>query len=188
MSGPSDYQPTHPALKWIERRLPIMGLVHSSFVAYPTPRNLNYWWTFGAILSMMLGLQVLTGVILAMHYTPHADLAFKSVESIVTLLWGGYSVGNPTLNRFFSLHYLLPFVIAGVVVLHVWALHVAGQNNPAGVEPKTEKDTVPFTPHATIKDLFGTCCFLLLYAWFIFYMPNYLGDADNYIVANPGVT
>ncbi len=281
MSGPSDFQPTNPALKWIERRLPIMGLVHSSFVAYPTPRNLNYWWTFGAILSMMLGLQILTGVILAMHYTPEATMAFKSVESIVrdvnygwllrnmhasgasmfflavyihmfrglyygsykepreilwilgviiyllmmatgfmgyvlpwgqmsfwgatvitnlfsavpyfgesivTLLWGGYSVGNPTLNRFFSLHYLLPFVIAGVVVLHVWALHVAGQNNPAGVEPKTEKDTVPFTPYATIKDAFGVSCFMLFFAWFIFYMPNYLGDADNYIPANPGVT
>src|SRR5437763_647624 len=264
MSGPSDFQPTHPALKWIERRLPIMGLVHSSFVAYPTPRNLNYWWTFGAILSLMLVVQILTGVILAMHYTPHADLAFKSVElivrdvnygwllrnihasgasmffvavyihmfrglyygsykeprevlwilgviiyllmmatgfmgyvlpwgqmsfwgatvitnlfsaipyvgdSIVTLLWGGYAVGNPTLNRFFSLHYLLPFVIAGVVVLHVWALHVAGQNNPTGVEPKTEKDTVPFTPHATIKDLFGASCFLLFYAWFIVLLP-----------------
>ncbi len=281
MSGPSDFQPNHPALKWIERRLPIMGLVHSSFVAYPTPRNLNYWWTFGAILSMMLAIQIVTGVILAMHYTPHADLAFKSVElivrdvnfgwllrnmhavgasmfffavyvhmfrgmyygsykeprevlwilgviiyllmmatgfmgyvlpwgqmsfwgatvitnlfsaipyvgdSIVTLLWGGYAVGNPTLNRFFSLHYLLPFVIAGVVVLHVWALHVAGQNNPDGVEPKSEKDTVPFTPHATIKDFFGVSCFLLLYAWFIFYMPNYLGEADNYIPANPAVT
>jgi ubiquinol-cytochrome c reductase cytochrome b/c1 subunit len=109
-------------------------------------------------------------------------------ESIVTLLWGGYSVGNPTLNRFFSLHYLLPFVIAGVVVLHVWALHVAGQNNPAGVEPKTEKDTVPFTPYATMKDMFGVSCFMLLFAWFIFYMPNYLGEADNYIPANPGVT
>lgn len=281
MSGPSDYQPSHPALKWIERRLPIFGLIHSSFVAYPTPRNLNYWWTFGAILSMMLALQILTGVILAMHYTPEATMAFRSVESIVrdvnygwllrnmhavgasmfffavyihmfrglyygsykeprevlwilgviiyllmmatgfmgyvlpwgqmsfwgatvitnlfsaipyfgesivTLLWGGYSVGNPTLNRFFSLHYLLPFVIAGVVVLHVWALHVAGQNNPAGVEAKTEKDTVPFTPYATIKDMFGVSVFLLLYAWFIFYMPNYLGDADNYIPANPGVT
>ncbi|PDT76404.1 cytochrome c1 [Bradyrhizobium sp. C9] len=281
MSGPSDFQPSNPALKWIERRLPIFGLIHSSFVAYPTPRNLNYWWTFGAILSMMLALQILTGVILAMHYTPHADLAFKSVElivrdvnygwllrnmhacgasmfffavyihmfrglyygsykeprevlwilgviiyllmmatgfmgyvlpwgqmsfwgatvitnlfsavpyfgeSIVTLLWGGYSVGNPTLNRFFSLHYLLPFVIAGVVVLHVWALHVAGQNNPAGVEAKTEKDTVPFTPYATIKDAFGVSCFLIFFAWFIFYMPNYLGDADNYIPANPGVT
>jgi ubiquinol-cytochrome c reductase cytochrome b/c1 subunit len=281
MSGPSTYQPTNPALQWIEKRLPIIGLVHSSFVAYPTPRNLNYWWTFGGILSFMLGVQIVTGVILAMHYTPHVDMAFNSVESIVrdvnygwllrylhsngasmffiavyihmlrglyygsykapreilwilgviiyllmmatgfmgyvlpwgqmsfwgatvitnlfsaipyvgesivTLLWGGYSVGNPTLNRFFSLHYLLPFVIAGVVVLHVWALHVAGQNNPAGVEPKTEKDTVPFTPYATIKDGFGMVCFMIFYAWFVFYIPNYLGDPDNYIPANPGVT
>ncbi|EAQ36587.1 cytochrome c1 [Nitrobacter sp. Nb-311A] len=281
MSGPSSFQPQNSVLKWIERRLPIFGLVHSSFVAYPTPRNLNYWWTFGGILSFMLGVQIITGVILAMHYTPHADLAFNSVEaivrdvdygwllrylhsngasmffiavyihmlrglyygsykepreilwilgviiyllmmatgfmgyvlpwgqmsfwgatvitnlfsaipyfgeSIVTLLWGGYSVGNPTLNRFFSLHYLLPFVIAGVVVLHVWALHVAGQNNPAGVEPKTAKDTVPFTPYATIKDAFGLSCFILFYCWFIFYIPNYLGDPDNYIPANPGVT
>lgn len=281
MSGPSTYQPSHPALVWFEKRLPIIGLVHSSFVAYPTPRNLNYWWTFGGILSMMLGVQILTGVILAMHYTPHVDMAFNSVEgivrdvnygwllrylhsngasmffiavyihmfrglyygsykapreilwilgviiyllmmatgfmgyvlpwgqmsfwgatvitnlfsaipyvgeSIVTLLWGGYSVGNPTLNRFFSLHYLLPFVIAGVVVLHVWALHVAGQNNPAGVEAKTEKDTVPFTPYATIKDAFGMVCFMIFYAWFVFYIPNYLGDPDNYIQANPGVT
>ncbi|TXJ14558.1 MAG: cytochrome C, partial [Afipia sp.] len=109
-------------------------------------------------------------------------------ESIVTLLWGGYSVGNPTLNRFFSLHYLLPFVIAGVVVLHVWALHVVGQNNPAGVEPKTEKDTVPFTPYATVKDAFGMTVFLLFFSWFLFYIPNYLGDPDNYIPANPAVT
>ncbi|MDB5517564.1 MAG: cytochrome, partial [Tardiphaga sp.] len=281
MSGPSSFQPQNPVVKWIERRLPIFGLVHSSFVAYPTPRNLNYWWTFGGILSFMLGVQIITGVILAMHYTPEATMAFNSVEgivrdvnygwllrylhsngasmffiavyihmfrglyygsykeprevlwilgviiyllmmatgfmgyvlpwgqmsfwgatvitnlfsavpyfgeSIVTLLWGGYSVGNPTLNRFFSLHYLLPFVIAGVVVLHVWALHVAGQNNPAGVEAKTEKDTVPFTPYATIKDGFGLACFMIFYAWFIFYVPNFLGDADNYIPANPGVT
>lgn len=281
MSGPSTFQPQNPVLKWFEQRLPIMGLVHSSFVAYPTPRNLNYWWTFGGILSFMLAAQIVTGVILVMHYTPHATMAFSSVEhimrdvnygwlirylhangasmffiavyihmfrgmyygsykeprevlwilgviiyllmmatgfmgyvlpwgqmsfwgatvitnlfsafpwvgeSIVTLLWGGYSVDNPTLNRFFSLHYLLPFMILGVVILHVWALHVAGQGNPAGVEPKTDKDTVPFTPYATIKDAFGLCCFLLLYMWFVFYTPNYLGHADNYIPANPGVT
>jgi ubiquinol-cytochrome c reductase cytochrome b/c1 subunit len=281
MTGHSTYQPTNGFMKWLERRLPIAGLVHSSFVAYPTPRNLNYWWTFGGILSFMLGVQIITGIVLAMHYTPHVDLAFKSVETImrdvnygwllryvhangaamfflavyvhifrgmyygsykeprevlwilgviiyllmmatgfmgyvlpwgqmsfwaatvitnlfsaipgvgetiVTWLWGGYSVGNPTLNRFFSLHYLLPFVIAGVVVLHVWALHVAGQNNPTGVEPKSEQDTVPFTPYATVKDGFMMACFCILFAWFVFYMPNYLGHADNYIPANPAVT
>ncbi len=281
MSGPSTFQPQNPVLKWFEQRLPIMGLVHSSFVAYPTPRNLNYWWTFGGILSFMLAAQIVTGVILVMHYTPHATMAFSSIEhimrdvnygwlirylhangasmffiavyihmfrgmyygsykeprevlwilgviiyllmmatgfmgyvlpwgqmsfwgatvitnlfsafpfvgeSIVTFLWGGYSVDNPTLNRFFSLHYLLPFMILGVVILHVWALHVAGQGNPAGVEPKTDKDTVPFTPYATIKDAFGLACFMLLYMWFVFYTPNYLGHADNYIPANPGVT
>ncbi|HLZ04333.1 MAG TPA: cytochrome c1 [Bradyrhizobium sp.] len=281
MSGPSDYKPSHPALQWFERRLPILSLMHSSFVAYPTPRNLNYWWTFGAILSFMLGLQILTGVILAMHFTPEAGMAFRSVElimrdvnygwllrymhasgasmfffavyvhmfrglyygsykeprevlwilgviiyllmmatgflgyalpwgqmsfwgatvitnlfsaipyvgdSIVTLLWGGYSVGNPTLNRFFSLHYLLPFLIAGVVVLHVWALHVAGQNNPDGLDMKTDKDSVPFTPHATIKDMFGLSVFLLLFAWIVFYTPNYLMASDNYIPANPAQT
>src|ERR1700753_2095811 len=119
-----------------------------------------------------LGATVITNLFSAIPY-------FR--ERICPLLWGGYSAGSPTLNRFFSLHYLLPFVIAGVVVLHVWALHVAGQNNPAGVEAKTEKDTGPFTPYATIKDMFGVSCFLIFYASFIFYMPNYLGDADNYI-------
>jgi ubiquinol-cytochrome c reductase cytochrome b/c1 subunit len=109
-------------------------------------------------------------------------------ESIVTWLWGGYAVGNPTLNRFYSLHYLLPFVIAGVVVLHIWALHVAGQNNPTGVEPKAEQDTVAFTPYATIKDSFLLAVFLILFAWFVFYMPNFLLHPDNYIPANPAVT
>ena len=92
------------------------------------------------------------------------------------------------MQRFFSLHYLLPFVIAGVVVLHIWALHVVGQNNPTGVEPKSEKDTVAFTPYATIKDGFFMACFCIVFAWFVFYMPNYLGHADNYIPANPAVT
>ena len=275
------YRPRHPALRWIEKRLPIGKLFYAEFVSYPTPRNLNYWWSFGAILSLMLGVQIVTGIILAMHYTPHADLAFKSVEgimrdvnygwllrylhsngasmfflavyvhmfrslyygsykeprelvwilgvvvyllmvvtgflgyvlvwgqmsfwaatvitslfsaiplvgdAIVTWLWGGYTVGTPTLNRFFSLHYLLPFMIVGVSVLHVWAVHVAGQNNPDGIELQTGKDTVPFTPYATVKDLFGTACFLIFYAWFVFYIPNYLGHSDNYIPANPSVT
>src|ERR1041384_1949007 len=281
MSGHSTYQPQSAFMKWMERRLPIAGLVYSSFIAYPVPRNLNYWWTFGGILSFLLGAQIVTGIILVMHYTPHADMAFNSVEhimrdvnygwllrylhsngasmffvavyihmargmyygsykeprevlwilgvilyllmmatgflgytlpwgqmsfwgatvitnffsaipligeSVVTWLWGGYSVGNPTLQRFFSLHYLLPFVIAGVVVLHIWALHMVGQNNPDGIEPVTERDTVAFTPYATLKDPFLTIVFCILFAWFVFYTPNYLGHSDNYIPANPSVT
>jgi ubiquinol-cytochrome c reductase cytochrome b subunit len=109
-------------------------------------------------------------------------------DTIQSLLWGGYSVGNPTVNRFFSLHYLLPWMIAGVVVLHVWALHVTGQNNPAGIPIKSGKDAVPFTPYATVKDVFATVVFMILFAWFLFFMPNYLGHADNYIQANPAVT
>jgi len=109
-------------------------------------------------------------------------------DPIVTWLWGGFSVGNPTLARFFSLHYLLPFAIFGVVVLHIWALHVVGQNNPSGIDPQTEKDTVPFTPHATIKDAFFIAAFCVVYAWFVFYIPGYLGHADNNIPANPAVT
>jgi quinol-cytochrome oxidoreductase complex cytochrome b subunit len=106
-------------------------------------------------------------------------------DTITTWLWGGYAVDNATLNRFFSLHYLLPFMIAGVVVLHIWALHVPGSNNPAGIEPKSDKDTLPFHPYFTIKDGFALVCFLVFYAWFVFYVPNYLGHADNYIEANP---
>jgi ubiquinol-cytochrome c reductase cytochrome b/c1 subunit len=281
MSGHLTYQPRSRFMRWFERRLPIAGLIYSSFIAYPTPRNLNYWWTFGGILTLLLTAQIVTGVVLAMHYTPHVDYAFRSVESImrdvnygwllrylhangasmfflaayihmfrglyygsykeprevlwilgvillllmiatgfmgyvlpwgqmsfwaatvitnlfsaiplvgepiVTWLWGGYAVGNPTLNRFYSLHYLLPFVIVGVVILHIWALHMVGQNNPTGVEPKTARDTVPFTPYATIKDGFMMVVFLILFVWFVFYMPNYLGHADNYIPANPAVT
>jgi len=109
-------------------------------------------------------------------------------ETIVNFLWGGYSVGNPTLNRFFSLHFLLPFMIVGVVALHIWALHVPGQNNPTGVPIKSGKDAVPFTPYATIKDLFAVAVFMIFFAWWVFYLPNYLGHADNYIPANPAVT
>jgi ubiquinol-cytochrome c reductase cytochrome b/c1 subunit len=281
MTAHSTWQPQNRFLQWFEARLPIMGLVRASFVDYPTPRNLNYWWTFGGILTFLLTAQIITGVVLVMHYTPHADMAFSSVEhimrdvnygwllrylhsngasmfffavyihmfrgmyygsykeprevlwilgviiyllmmatgflgytlpwgqmsfwgatvitnffsaiplvgeSVTTWLWGGYAVGNPTLQRFFSLHYLLPFVILGVVILHVWALHVVGQNNPTGIEPKTSQDTVPFTPYATLKDSFFMVVFCILYAWFTFYIPNYLGHADNYIPANPGVT
>ena len=281
MSGPSTYIPTSSFGRWFEKRLPIMGLVHSAFVAFPNPRNLNYFWTFGGILAFMLVAQIITGIVLAMHYTPEVTLAFSSVEhimrdvnygwllrrmhasgasmffiavyvhmmrglyygsykepreilwilgviifllmmatafmgyvlpwgqmsfwgatvitslfsaipfvgdSITTLLWGGYSVDNPTLNRFFSLHYLLPFMIAGVVVLHIWALHVPGSNNPVGVEVKSNKDVLPFHPYFTIKDGFALSCFLIFFAWFVFFVPDALGDADNYKVADPLVT
>src|ERR671933_1963604 len=232
-------------VRWIDTRLPIFTFLDHELNEYPTPKNLNYWYNFGSLAGIMLVIMIVTGIFLAMQYTPHIDYAFNSVErimrdvnygwllryihqngasmffivtyihifrglyfgsykrprellwmlgvvilllmmatafmgyvlpwgqmsfwgatvitnlfsaiplvgeSIVTWLWGGYSVGQPTLQRFFSLHYLLPFVIAGVTVLHVWALHVVGQNNPLGVEPKTSQDTVPFTPYATIKD------------------------------------
>ncbi|MET0313832.1 MAG: cytochrome b N-terminal domain-containing protein [Hansschlegelia sp.] len=282
MEGHSVYKPKSGVARWFEDRLPIVGLVHSSAIAYPVPRNLNYFWTFGGILSVMLVAQILTGVVLAMHYVPSADLAFGSVEkimrdvnygwllrylhangasmfflavyihifrglyygsyqapreviwilgviilllmmatafmgyvlpwgqmsfwgatvitnlfsaipvvgsSIVTWLWGGFSVGDPTLNRFFALHYLLPFMIAGVVGLHIWALHHVGQNNPTGVDVKDiRRDTVPFSPYATLKDGFALVCFFIMFAWFVFYTPNFLGHADNYTEANPLVT
>jgi quinol-cytochrome oxidoreductase complex cytochrome b subunit len=168
------------------------GLYYGS---YKAPRELL--WILGCIIYLLMMATGFMGYVL-----PWGQMSFWGAtvitnlfsavpyvgESIVTLLWGGYSVGNPTLNRFFSLHYLLPFMIAGVVVLHIWALHVVGQNNPTGVEPKSEKDTVAFTPYATIKDGFAMVCFLIFFSWFIFYVPNYLGHADNYIPANPLVT
>jgi ubiquinol-cytochrome c reductase cytochrome b subunit len=109
-------------------------------------------------------------------------------QSITTWLWGGFAVDNPTLNRFFSLHYLLPFMIAGVVGLHIWALHVPGNNNPTGVNVKSKEDTVPFHPYYTVKDGFAISVFLLLYGAFVFWMPDTLGDAINYVKANPLVT
>ena len=278
MEGHATYQPKGRFAKWFESRLPIVGLVHSSFIVYPTPRNLNYWWTFGAILTFMLTAQIATGIVLAMHYTPEATMAMNSTESIMrdvnygwllrylhadgaslfffavyihmfrglyygsykeprevlwmlgvlifllmiatafmgyvlpwgqmsfwaatvitnlftaiplvgraitTWLWGGFSVDNPTLNRFYSLHYLLPFMIVGVVALHIWALHVPGNGNPTGVSVKSKDDTVPFHPFYTIKDSFGLLVFLLLVAWIVFWVPNSLLAADNYIQANP---
>src|SRR6478609_819193 len=106
-------------------------------------------------------------------------------DSIVTWLWGGFAVDNPTLNRFFALHYLLPFVIVAVVALHVVALHVHGSNNPTGIDPKVPQDTVPFHPYYTMKDGFGVLCFLIVFAGFVFFAPDYLGHPDNYIPANP---
>jgi len=269
------------AVDWIEYRLPIFSMMRHSTSEYPTPKNLSYMWNFGSLAGVALVMQIVTGIVLAMHYTPHADYAFQSVErimrevnfgwmirythavgasmffavvyihifrglyygsykaprellwwfgiiifvlmmatafmgyvlpwgqmsfwgatvitnnfsaiplvgqDIVQLLWGGFSVDNPTLNRFFALHYLLPFVIFAMVFLHVWALHTHGSNNPTGVPIKTEKDTIPFHPYYTIKDFFGMGVFLLIFFGFVFYAPNYLGHPDNYIPADPMVT
>jgi quinol-cytochrome oxidoreductase complex cytochrome b subunit len=278
MSGHSNYEPKTGFTRWLDSRLPVVRLAYDSMIDFPTPKNLNYWWTFGGILALFLGLQIATGVVLAMHYVPTATGAFDSVEhimrnvnhgwmirymhangasmfflavyihmlrglyygsykapreilwilgcviyllmmatafmgyvlpwgqmsyygavvitnllgafpiigkAITTWLWGGFAVGDPTLNRFFSLHYLLPFVIAGVVVLHIWALHVPGNNNPTGVNVKSKEDTVPFHPYYTVKDGFAMVMFLILFALFVFFMPDAMGHSDNFIPANP---
>jgi quinol-cytochrome oxidoreductase complex cytochrome b subunit len=279
VSGPSTYEPKTGFTKWLDARLPVVRLGYDSMIDFPTPKNLNYWWTFGGILAVCLVTQILTGVVLAMHYVASTDSAFASVERIMrdvdfgwlirnihangasmfflavyihmfrglyygsykapreilwilgcviyllmvgtafmgyvlpwgqmsfhgsavitnligaipligptikTYLMGGPAIGDATLNRFFSLHYLLPFVIAGVVVLHVWALHVVGNGNPTGVSVKdVKKDTVPFHPYYTVKDGFAIILFFILFASFVFYFPNALGHADNSIEANP---
>ena len=276
-----EYVPKSKAGKWFNDRLPLLSLANH-LTDYPTPKNLNYWWTFGGILTFCLITQIVTGLTLAMHYIAHADMAFDSVEhimrdvnygwliryihsngasmfflavyihifrslfygsykapreiiwilgiiiyllmmaaafmgyvlpwgqmsfwgatvitnlfsaiplvgeGIVTWLWGGYSVDNPTLTRFFTLHYLIPFLILGLVVLHIWALHVPGNNNPVGIDiKKPSKDTVPFHPYIVIKDTFALLMFMIIFAFFVFYSPNVLGHADNYIEANPMVT
>ena len=286
MADHSSYVPSSGLTRWLDQRLPIIRLVNDSFVTFPTPRNLNFWYTFGGVLTFMLAVQILTGIVLAMHYVPHADMAFSSVEqrimrevnygwliryihangasmfflavyihifrglyygsykapreilwilgvfiyllmtataffgyvlpwgqmsfwgatvitslfsaidqviphlgtAITHWLWGDFAVGDATLNRFFSLHYLLPFAIAGVVGLHIWALHVPGNNNPLGIDVKGPQDTVPFHPYYTVKDGFYLTLFALLFMGFVFFAPNFFGNPDNYIQANPLVT
>jgi ubiquinol-cytochrome c reductase cytochrome b subunit len=276
----STYVPQTGIEKWLDARLPIVRF-GVDYLSLPTPKNLNYWYTFGGILTVCLMIQIITGIVLAMHYTPNTALAFASVERIMRdvnggwliryihangasmffmavyihmlrglyygsykapremiwilgcvifflmiataflgyvlpwgqmsywgaevitnligaipligepiLIWlrGGPGIDNATLNRFFSLHYLLPFVIAGVVVLHLWALHTSGQNNPVGIlipKDREKKDMVPFHPYYTVKDGFALILFLMLFALFVFFMPDSLGHADNYIPANP---
>jgi ubiquinol-cytochrome c reductase cytochrome b subunit len=286
MAHQSSYVPKSALARWFDQRLPIIRLVNDSFVTYPTPRNLNFWYVFGGILTVMLVVQIVTGIVLAMHYVPNADLAFSSVEqrimrevnygwllryvhangasmfflavyvhmfrglyygsykapreilwilgvfiyllmmataffgyvlpwgqmsfwgatvitslfsaidqiipnlgtAITHWLWGDFAVGDATLNRFFALHYLLPFVIAGVVGLHIWALHVPGNNNPLGIDVKGPQDTVPFHPFYTVKDGFYMVLFFAVFMAFVFYAPNFFGNPDNYIQANPLVT
>eukprot|EP01012_Entosiphon_sulcatum_P065453 TRINITY_DN9440_c0_g1_i13.p2 TRINITY_DN9440_c0_g1~~TRINITY_DN9440_c0_g1_i13.p2 ORF type:complete len:411 (-),score=83.16 TRINITY_DN9440_c0_g1_i13:13-1245(-) len=281
MSSSTPFQTNSKVIKWIEARLPIISTIDGALVSYPAPRNLNYWWNFGSLAGFMLVAQIVTGIILVMHYTPHVTLAFASVEhimrdvnygwllrylhsngasmffvvvyihilrglyygsykaprellwwlgivifllmmatgfmgyvlpwgqmsfwgatvitnlfgalpliggDIVTWLWGGFSVDNATLNRFFSLHYLLPFVICAVVFLHLWALHTTKSSNPLGIEIKGDQDTVPFHPYYTAKDAFGLSVFLMFFAYWVFFNPNALGHPDNYTEANPLVT
>ncbi len=267
--------------KWVNDRLPIISTIESTLLKHPYPKNLSYWWSFGSIAGIALVVQILSGLFLAMHYTPNTAMAFNSVEhimrdvrygwliryihavgasmffvalyahiarglyygsyksprellwwigvviflltmatafmgyvlpwgqmsfwgatvitnlfsalpivgkSIVTWLWGGYSVDNPTLNRFFAIHFLLPFIIVGIVLIHLVALHTVGSNNPSGVEIKTKKDIIPFHPYFTIKDMVGFVTFFLVFGYFLFFYPNSLGHPDNYIPANPMVT
>jgi len=275
------YIPKSKLGQWFDSRLPLLTLSHH-LQSYPTPKNLNYWWTFGGILTFCLITQIITGLVLAMHYVAHVDYAFQSIEhimrdvnygwliryvhangasmfflavyihifrslfygsykapreviwiiglliyilmmatafmgyvlpwgqmsfwgatvitnlfsaipfvgeSITTWLWGGYSVDNPTLNRFYSLHYLLPFLIFGLVVLHIWALHVPGNNNPTGIDvKKNSNETMPFHPYMVMKDLLALLLFIIVFLWFVFFAPNVLGHPDNYIEANPLVT
>ena len=288
MSGiPHDhYEPKTGFEKWLHERLPIVSLAYDTLMI-PTPKNLNWWWIWGIVLAFCLVLQIITGIVLAMHYTPHVDLAFASVEHIMrdvnggwalryahmngaslfflavyihmfrglfygsykapreitwiigmliylammatgflgyvlpwgqmsfwgatvitglfgaipfigepiqTWLLGGPAVDNATLNRFFSLHYLLPFVIVGLVAVHMWAFHTTGNNNPTGVEVRrgskdeVKKDTLPFWPYFVIKDLFALVVVLAVFVAVIWTMPNYFGHPDNYTVANPLVT
>src|ERR671912_1152422 len=273
------YEPKHPFMRWIDQRLPLPRLVYGSVGGgYPVPRNLNYWWNYGVLAGLFLVIQIVTGIVLAMHYYASADGAFNSVEHIMRnvnggwvlryahmngasfffivtyihmfrglfygsykapreLVWmlglviyllmmatafmgyvlpwgqmsywgaqvitgffsafpvvgeplriwllGGYAPDQATLTRFFSLHYLLPFVIAAVVILHIWALHIPGSGNPTGVDVKDEKDTLPFHPFYTAKDGWFAALVLLVFALVLYFAPNALGHPDNYIPANP---
>nr|YP_007890468.1 cytochrome b [Andalucia godoyi]AGH23962.1 apocytochrome b [Andalucia godoyi] len=260
------------------KRDPLLSIFNSFLVDYPAPINLSYLWNFGILAGVCLGIQILTGIFLAMHYTPHIDLAFLSVEhimrdvnygwlirymhangasmffivvylhifrglyygsyispreiiwvvggvilvlmmatafmgyvlpwgqmsfwgatvitnlfsaipiigeDIVRWLWGGFSVDNATLNRFFSLHYLLPFAIAAAAGVHLFVLHEYGSNNPLGVD---KVDKIPFYPYFYVKDLFGLLVFFLFFGFFVYFYPNTLGHPDNYLEANPLVT
>ena len=269
---------TKSIINWIDYRLPVVSFLKHSAVDYPTPRNLNYWWNFGSLAGFFLLVQIITGVILSMHYTAHVDHAFDSIEhimrnvnhgwliryihmngasfffivvyihifrglyygsykaprellwwlgiiilllmmatafmgyvlpwgqmsfwgatvitnlfsaipligdNITQWLWGGYSVDNPTLSRFYTLHFLLPFLIVGVVVLHIVALHTHGSNNPLGIDRKGPQDSIPFHPFYTIKDLFGLSFALTIFFAVVFFAPDFLGHPDNYIPADP---
>jgi quinol-cytochrome oxidoreductase complex cytochrome b subunit len=168
------------------------GLYYGS---YKAPREILWWLGLVIFLLMMatafMGYVLPWGQMSFWGATVITNL-FSSIpvigEPIVHWLWGGFSVDNPTLNRFFSLHFVLPFAIVGVVILHIWALHQHGSNNPLGISVKDKQDTIPFHPYYTYKDFFGFGVFFIIFSWFIFFSPNSLGHPDNYIPADPLVT
>ncbi|CCQ72646.1 cytochrome b/b6 [Magnetospira sp. QH-2] len=156
-------------LLWIIGVIIILAMMATAFMGYVLPWGQMSFW----------GATVITNLFSA--------IPFVGVD-IVEWLWGGFSVDNPTLNRFFSLHYLLPFVLFALVFIHLWALHHHKSNNPLGIDVKSEQDTIPFHPYYTIKDLYGIAVFLAFFMFFVFFAPNFFGEPDNYIPANPLVT
>jgi len=274
-------QSNNRLIQWIDERLPVFSYADHNVIAYPTPKNLSYWWNYGSIAGIVLVIMIVTGIFLAMNYQPHTDVAFASVERImrdvnygwllrylhmngasmffivvyihmfrgiyfgsykapreilwmvgvtiyvammatafmgyvlpwgqmsfwgatvitnlfsaipvigdyiVVWIWGGYSVDDPTINRFFVWHYLMPAVLLGLVIVHLWALHVHKSSNPLGIDIKTPQDMMPFHPYYTIKDLYGLGLFMIFFMYFVFFQPNFFGEPDNYIPANPMVT
>ncbi|MFQ6551036.1 cytochrome b [Aestuariibius insulae] len=280
------YEPKTSGEKWLHKRLPIAGIAYDTLMI-PTPKNLNWMWIWGIVLTFTLVLQIVTGIVLVMHYVPHVDMAFASVEHIMrdvngghmiryfhmngaslffvavyahifrslyygsykaprevtwiignlmfllmmasafmgyvlpwgqmsfhgtavitglfgaipfvgealqTWILGGPAVGQAALNRFFSLHYLMPMLLLGLTVVHIWAFHTTGNNNPTGVEVRrsskeeAERDTLPFWPYFVIKDLFALAIIIAVFMAVVGFMPNYLGHPDNYIEANPLAT
>jgi ubiquinol-cytochrome c reductase cytochrome b subunit len=275
----NEYKPAHPLMQWLDVRMPLPRLVYNAIgKGYPVPRNINYLWNFGVLAGVALVVQLITGIVLAMHYGSDARIAFDTVEhvmrdvnygwlirymhangasfffivvyihifrglyygsykaprelswmlgvvilllmmatafmgyvlpwgqmsfwgatvitnffsaipvvgeSVKTWLIGGFAVDNATLSRFFSLHFLLPFVIAAVVILKIWSLHIPGSNNPLGIDVKGPADTIPFHPYFTAKDAVGLGVYLIIFSVFVFFLPNALGHPDNYIPANP---
>ena len=259
-----------------------LSIINNSLVDYPTPININYFWNYGILSAFFLGLQIITGVFLAMHYVPSVEQAFNSVEhimrdvhygwllryfhangasfffiavyihilrglyygsyvypthrvwyvgvtifiimmataflgyvlpwgqmslwaatvitnffttipflgkEIVLWIWGGFSVNNATLNRFFSLHYLLPFIIIALAIIHLAALHEHGSKNPLGLKTISDGiDKIPFHPYFWVKDIFGIFLVISFFSFLVFFNPNLLGHHDNYILANPMVT
>ena len=262
------------SVRWNKNYL--VSIVDKHIIHYPTPINLNYAWSFGSLAGISLIVQILSGIFLAMHYTPHIDLAFSSVEhimrdvnngwfiryvhangasmffivvychifrglyygsyiqprqllwcsgviifilmmatafmgyvlpwgqmsfwgatvitslltaiplvgkSIVEWFWGGFTIDNATLNRFYSLHFLLPFIIAGLSIVHLALLHKDGSNNPLGIDSAVDK--VPFYPYFVLKDVFALSIYFFVFGLLVYYFPNLLGHPDNYIPADP---